>query len=141
MTEELKKKAKEYNRKNVGKIIADRNVWTSTEQAYITGATEATKELQEKNWKLEEQITKWREDYICLENLKDNQIKELQEEKINILNDAKEVCIENVKLKKQIEKMKCCYNCSKWNDGECKDCHSPIYTMADFNCDKWELAE
>lgn len=44
-------------------------------------------------------------------------------------------------LLEQIEKMKCCYNCSKWNDGECKDCPSPIYTMADFNCDKWELAE
>ena len=36
------------------------------------------KELQEENWKLEEQITKWKEDYICLENLKDNHIKELE---------------------------------------------------------------
>ena len=35
-------------------------------------------ELQEKNCRLEEQISKWKEDYICLENLKDNQIAELQ---------------------------------------------------------------
>ena len=47
MIEELKQKAKEYNRKNVRKIIADRNVFVSTEQAYIAGAIEATKELQE----------------------------------------------------------------------------------------------
>lgn len=37
---ELKQKAKEYNKKNFGKIIADRNVWTSTENAYIAGAME-----------------------------------------------------------------------------------------------------
>lgn len=29
---------------------------------------------------LKDQLTKWKEDYICLENLKDSQIKELQEE-------------------------------------------------------------
>ena len=41
-------------------------------------------------------------------------------------------------LETQIEKMKCCYNCSKWNDGLCSD--SPnIDTMADFVCDEWEL--
>ena len=60
---------------------------------------------------------------------------------------ALEICAEEVateatkELETQIEKMKCCYNCSKWNDGECKDCPSPIYTMADFNCEKWELTE
>ena len=43
-------------------------------------------------------------------------------------------------LEKQIEKMKCCYNCSKWNDGECSE--SPeVYTMADFECETWELKE
>ena len=34
------------------------------------------KKLQDKNWKLEEQITKWKEDYIALENLKDNELAE-----------------------------------------------------------------
>lgn len=49
---------------------------------------------------------------------------------------------ENAELKAQIEKMKCCYNCSKWNDGQCKDIKdSFFYVMADFNCDKWELEE
>ena len=43
-------------------------------------------------------------------------------------------------LEQQIEKMKCCYNCSKWNDGECSE--SPeVYTMADFECENWELKE
>lgn len=40
----------------------------------------------------------------------------------------------------QIEKMKCCYNCSKWNDGECEE--SPktgIFFCADFKCDNWEM--
>ena len=70
------------------------------------------KELQDKNWKLEEQITKWKEDYICLENLKDNQIKELEA---------------------QIEKMKCCYNC-KHSRTEYEHCRTNKH-------EKWELAE
>ncbi len=43
-------------------------------------------------------------------------------------------------LEQQIEKMKCCYNCSKWYDGECED--SPktgIFFCADFKCDNWEI--
>ena len=61
---------------------------------------------------------------------------------MDIVNKALKQKSERIaKIEKQIEKMKCCYNCSKWNDGECKDCPSPIYTMADFNCEKWELAE
>lgn len=62
-------------------------------EAYEAGTIETTKkfkfaidrlnnvnaEFLEKIAKLQEEITKWEEDYICLENLKDNQIKELQE--------------------------------------------------------------
>ena len=42
-------------------------------------------------------------------------------------------------LQEQIEKMKCCFNCSKWNDGECEE--SPkdkTFFCADFKCESWE---
>lgn len=42
-------------------------------------------------------------------------------------------------LQAQIEKMKCCYNCSKWNDGECEESpESKIFFCADFKCESWE---
>lgn len=45
-------------------------------------------------------------------------------------------------LREQIEKMKCCYNCSKWNDGECEESpKSKTFFCADFKCDKWECME
>ena len=43
-------------------------------------------------------------------------------------------------LKAQIEKMKCCYNCSKWNDGQCEEIpESKTFFCADFKCDNWEM--
>ena len=43
-------------------------------------------------------------------------------------------------LEAQIDKMKCCYNCSKWYDGECEESpKSKTFFCADFRCDKWEL--
>lgn len=43
-------------------------------------------------------------------------------------------------LEAQIEKMKCCYNCSKWNDGECEESpKSKTFFCADFKCDNWEM--
>ena len=49
---------------------------------------------------------------------------------------------ENEQLKQQVEKMKCCYNCSKWNDGECEESpRSKTFFCADFKCDKWECIE
>ena len=45
-------------------------------------------------------------------------------------------------LEQQIEKLKCCYNCSKWNDGECEESpKSKTFFCADFKCDKWECIE
>lgn len=47
---------------------------------------------------------------------------------------------ENEQLKQQVEKMKCCYNCSKWYDGECEESpKSKTFFCADFKCDKWEI--
>ena len=48
--------------------------------------------LLEQIHNLEEQITKWEEDYICLENLKDNQIKELQAENRRLENEIMQKC-------------------------------------------------
>ncbi len=43
-------------------------------------------------------------------------------------------------LEQQIEKMKCCYNCSKWYDGECEESpKSKTFFCADFKCDNWEI--
>lgn len=71
---------------------------------------------------------------------KDNaELKKIAENQQKISTDR---FFEIKRLYEQIEKMKCCYNCKKWNDGQCKDVKdSYFYTMADFNCDKWELAE
>jgi hypothetical protein len=44
-------------------------------------------------------------------------------------------------LEAQIEKMKCCYNCSKWNDGQCADIPDSGYCCADFVCEDWEMKE
>ena len=45
-------------------------------------------------------------------------------------------------LEQQIEKMKCCYNCSKWYDGECEESpKSKTFFCADFKCDNWEIAD
>lgn len=48
---------------------------------------------------------------------------------------------DNEKLKAQVEKMKCCYNCSKWNDGQCADIPDSGYCCADFVCEDWEIKE
>jgi len=55
---------------------------------------------------LEDQITKWREDYICLENLKDNQIKELEEQ----INEWK-TKFEN--LQKYLDTQNCYRECAE----------------------------
>lgn len=46
-------------------------------------------------------------------------------------------------LEAQIEKMKCCYNCSKWNEGLllCNDSTVRIATYADYCCKDWEIKE
>ena len=49
---------------------------------------------------------------------------------------------ETKELEAQIEKMKCCYNCSKWYDGECEESpKSKTFFCADFKCDNWEIAD
>lgn len=70
-------------------------------------------ELEETNAKLQSKIDDWQSEYIELENLKNNEIAE---------------------LKKQIEKMKCCQNCRKFNNLS-YDC-----TCAEV-CNEWELAD
>lgn len=60
-------------------------------------------------------------------------ILELQKDKGNLIDRCRE-------LEAQIEKMKCCYNCSKWNDGECEESpKSKTFFCADFKCDNWEM--
>ena len=65
--------------------------------------------------------------------------KDQHQEEINLHLHAEDYIKE---LEQQIEKMKCCYNCLKWNDGECEESpKSKIFFCADFKCDKWECIE
>ena len=49
---------------------------------------------------------------------------------------------ENNRLKNMVEKMQCCYNCKKWNDGECEESpKSKTFFCADFKCESWECIE
>ena len=55
--------------------------------------------------------------------------------------DRRRLIRRKTELEAQIEKMECCYNCSKWYDGECEESpKSKTFFCADFKCDKWELA-
>ena len=47
-----------------------------------------------------------------------------------------------IELEKQIKKMKCCYNCAEWNDGDCEESpESKTFFCADFICDNWKCFE
>lgn len=53
--------------------------------------------------------------------------------------NCKEYAEKLKELEAQIEKMKCCYNCAKWNDGECEESpKSKTFFCADFKCESWE---
>ena len=59
-----------------------------------------------------------------------------------VTKDKKRLIRRNIEYKAQIEKMKCCYNCSKWNDGQCADVpNDSSYYSADFVCKDWEIKE
>ena len=90
---------------------------------------------------LKDQITKWKEDYICLENLKDNQIKELKKE----IDYAKEHCLfsdcERVKrLEKQLQQMSNCLNCAFWKDKKYNVCRE-IKKLGKICCTFWKFKE
>jgi predicted RNase H-like nuclease (RuvC/YqgF family) len=61
-------------------------------------------------------------------------------ERIAALTEQLSGSLKKIKeLEQQIEKMKCCYNCSKWNDGECEESpKSKTFFCADFKCESWE---
>jgi len=63
-------------------------------------------------------------------------IKELEIENENLIKQVRT-------LQTQIEKMKCCYNCSKWNEGLllCNDSTVRVTTYADYCCEDWEIKE
>ena len=102
---------------------------------------------------LEDQITKWKEDYICLENLKDYQIEQLREHHKKVYDDFTFIHItleEKIKeLEKQIEKMKCCNNCEyknyNWSfqpictvrENDDRDIENPVTCK----CKYWKLKE
>lgn len=103
-------------------------------KAYITGATETTKELQEENRQLKN--IKDVADLLRLNN--DTVITMCQLN--NQLVSANQKIAE---LKKQIEKMKCCSNCKHYSTSFLpyfctKNNTAPHCTS---KCDKWELAE
>ena len=113
MTEELKQKAEKYriHFENELYLFDNTDIFPNDiEEAYIAGATEVTKELQEENERLVN-------DYEMIHNcflIKENEVK---------------------KLEAQIEKMKSCGNC-KYCGTPCT--HPSEEACEDL--DKWELA-
>lgn len=72
----------------------------------------------------------------------EKQVKDLEWQLQEVVKDNDDYQAENKRLEQQIEKMKCCYNCSKWNDGECENIKDGyFFHCADFGCDKWEIKE
>ena len=57
-------------------------------------------------------------------------------------SDMDKTIEQNIKLKAQIEKMKCCRNCKKLDNRkvECSEGSDLIYFFGK-NCDKWEIKE
>ena len=64
---------------------------------------------------------------------------ELENEEMKNLN--KDLTEENVKLKQQIEKMKCCTNCKYFDFEEPNYCHKGVIRKRHYVCSKWEFRE
>lgn len=162
MTEELKQKAEEWVYKNTicyGSV----SVLPTRENAYIAGATEATKELQaiykkQRNKRIDELQKKNNDLENKLANAdyqlegRDLEIKELNKKLSQAEADydkmfwQKNETISN--LQEQIEKMKCCENCKHSNTtcecytictiGHYDDCKSNTVLDSLDKKDYWE---
>ena len=87
-------------------------------------------------------MTKEEADLIITEQNKSKE--EILKAVAKVKSDYHELCklkdMRIAELEAQIEKMKCCYNCSKWYDGECEESpKSKTFFCADFKCDNWEM--
>ena len=79
--------------------------------------------------------------YVMGAEPREKRIAELEEKLANADYQLEGRDLEIKELKAQIEKMRCCYNCSKWNDGQCADIPDSGYCCADFVCEDWEIKE
>jgi hypothetical protein len=131
--EELKKEAEEYTKNLLKKLGIKEDMLLENQPKYlrqesmnfvaldivnVTDAYLASAEPREKQIQIDAE-----------------QIRALQKDKGNLTDRVAE-------LEAQIEKMKCCYNCSKWKDGQCADVpNDNSYYGADFVCKDWEIKE
>ena len=92
--------------------------------------------MSEKEYKIKcENLFKKNTVLLNQQKIDAEQIRALQKQNGELTDKVKE-------LEAQIEKMKCCYNCSKWYDGECEESpKSKTFFCADFKCDNWEIAD
>lgn len=71
---------------------------------------------------------------------------EMQEQGLALQSDMDKTIEQNIQLKKQIEKMKCCQNC-KFEDNDCieEPCSACTRCLGNIkrkgNSDKWEIRE
>lgn len=65
--------------------------------------------------------------------------KEMQEQGLALQSDMDKTIEQNITLKKQIEKMKCCMNCKYFDRDEPKYCDKCVFNA--YICNKWELAD
>ena len=82
-----------------------------------------------------------RDGYLAGAEPREKEIKSLGERCLQLQKDKGNLTDKVRDLEAQIEKMKSCYNCSKWNDGQCADIPDSGYCCADFVCEDWEIKE
>jgi uncharacterized protein HemX len=101
--------------------------------------TELEKELTIKVKRLEDDCKA----YNFTQHTLQEEIKELEDKLANADYQLEGRDNEIRELKEKIEKMKCCYNCSKWNEGLllCNDSTVRVTTYADYCCEDWEIKE
>jgi len=132
--EELKKEAEEYALNQWEGNLP----WSVIQKSYYDGAlprekqiqidAEQIRALQKQNGELTDENERLKGD---LELWESGACRATNLDKCGVVKE----------LKAQIEKMKCCYNCSKWNDGQCADIPNSSYYSADFVCEDWEMKE
>lgn len=159
--EELEKEAREWSFR---KKYAYGYTYTFEQvlNAYIAGAEPREKQIDELKAQTKVLEQNLEDTEICENGLKnriaeledklanadyqlegrDNEIKELEAQLEREKNLNQCMTDNNEQLRELIEKMKCCYNCSKWNDGQCADVpNDSSYYSADFVCKDWEIKE
>lgn len=106
MTEELKQKAEEYADRHA--IIHTKDVYIEIQDAYIAGATEVTKELQEENKTVSRKANEAIADKLLITAKYNEVLNDLNQENDKLQKQIKERQEENEILERRIVRAKDC---------------------------------